>query len=71
MKNSLNNRLRRGLACAAAVLTALAMTACSTSSSSFSMVSKPDNTIEVKSENADPDTVHAGREYHLYLQYVS
>ena len=60
MKHSLKENAKRICAALTAMACAFALAACSSSSSSFSMTSKMDNTIEVKSENADPDTSSDG-----------
>ena len=60
MKHSLKENANRICAALTAMACAFALAACSSSSSSFSMTSKMDNTIEVKSENADPDTSSDG-----------
>ena len=60
MKHAITENAKRICAALTAMACAFALAACSSSSSSFSMTSKMDNTIEVKSENADPDTSSDG-----------
>ena len=60
MNHSLRETMKKLLILSLAGILTLAATACTVSSSSFSMVSKMDNTIEIKASNCDTDTTSDG-----------
>ncbi len=60
MNHSLRETMKKLLVLSLAGIMMLAVTACTVSSSSFSMVSKMDNTIEIKASNCDTDTTSDG-----------
>ena len=60
MSHLLKDTAKKLLVLSLAGILTLAATACTVSSSSFSMVSKMDNTIEIKASNCDTDTTSDG-----------
>ena len=60
MNHSLRKNMKKLLIMSLAGILTLAATACTVSSSSFSMVSKMDNTIEIKASNCNTDTTSDG-----------